>query len=189
MYKLFSILLSKLYIILYIFLFSSPAFSFSWQQTELHHIFPKKYKKWFAQRGIDIDVYCIPLSRKNHTGAGTISIHYKKYTITGKNFNQSWKFFIKNNSSATQKECFSFITYLLGEFGIKANNNSFIIIKQKKFLWQKFLTKISLIVYIPIFYFFFFAVVRNFRKSSISSIAIQTNVLFSRNYLFSPTGI
>ena len=132
MYKLFSILLSKLYIILYIFLFSSPAFSFSWQQTELHHIFPKKYKKWFAHRGIDIDVYCIQLSRKNHTGAGTISIHYKKYTITGKNFNQSWKFFIKNNSSATQKECFSFITYLLGEFGIKAKQQLFYHYKTKK---------------------------------------------------------
>ena len=124
-------------LILYVFIlviaiFSSPAFSFSWQQTELHHIFPKKYEKWFSQRGIDIDEYCIQLSRKHHTGRGDSSIHYRKYILTGKNFNQSWKFFIKNNYSATQRECFSFIICLLGEFGISIKQQTFYHYKTRK---------------------------------------------------------
>lgn len=114
------------------FLFSADAFSFSWSQIELHHIFPQAYAGWFKQRDIDPDMWCIPLSREQHTGSAT-SIHHKKYTISGgKDFNNSWKLFIEKKQYATQGQCFTFATLLLAEFGINLKKATFYNYKTKK---------------------------------------------------------
>lgn len=117
---------NTLFFLLLLFPFShSDAYPFSWEQTELHHIFPQTYAGWFRKRDIDPNLWCIPLSREKHTGAMT-SIHHMKYSISGgKDFNGSWQKFIDLHPNATKDQCFAYATVLLGEFGIRLKSQTF----------------------------------------------------------------
>lgn len=129
LYKAIKYALVALFLVL---ICDENAFSFSWSQTELHHIFPQAYAGWFRERGIEPNLWCIPLSREQHTGAGK-GIHHKKYMISnGQNFNGSWKFFIDRNPNASRDQCFAFATMLLAEFGINLHKQKFFDYVSKK---------------------------------------------------------
>lgn len=116
----------------FILICNGNVFSFSWSQIELHHIFPQAYAGWFRERSIEPNLWCIPLSREQHTGAGK-GIHHKKYMVSnGQNFNGSWKFFIDKNPNASRDQCFAFATMLLAEFGINLHKQIFFDYVSKK---------------------------------------------------------
>lgn len=55
------------------------------QIVDLHHVFPKasQFAKWFAERGIDVNDYCIELSPVEHQaqhGGGTGGSHARSHT-------------------------------------------------------------------------------------------------------------
>lgn len=115
-----ALLLASLFI-----LAGQRAFPFSWSQTELHHIFPQEHTDWFNMKGINPDLWCIPLSREKHTGAGN-SVHHHKYrTSGGRNYNDSWVYFIRSNPEASEAECFLFAAKLFSEVGINLSKTKF----------------------------------------------------------------
>jgi hypothetical protein len=85
-----------------------------------HHIFPQKFRIWFAQRSIDIDLYTIKLSRSIHlrgihgkggfVGPGSVEFPGK--------WNSYWQAFIDTNPHATPKEVYQFGGYLMDLFGL-----------------------------------------------------------------------
>lgn len=130
----------RLILLILFIIFPKLCYPFSWSQLELHHIFPQdyNYRSWFASKDIDPNMWCIPLTREQHTGKYN-SIHHKKYSITGgKNFNQSWSFFIKENPNASKDELFLFAYELLSEFGIDLNKEKFYNYNTKKISGVKF---------------------------------------------------
>lgn len=105
-----------LFIVLFI---PKCVFSFSFDQIELHHIFPRQYSGWFSERNIDPDLYCIALTREKHTGKG-VGIHHYNFKVSGGlSYNDSWgKFFIRKYPTASDIQCFDFASVLLAEFGL-----------------------------------------------------------------------
>ena len=91
-------------------------------RIEIHHIFPKNIamRPYFAERKIDPDLHCIPLTRSEHISKGGVSIHTKKFAITGgQNYLQSWHWFISTFPNSKRFHCFFFAGLLLSEYGIK----------------------------------------------------------------------
>jgi hypothetical protein len=85
-----------------------------------HHIFPQTFRGWFAQRGIDIDLYTVELSRGTHlsgvhgqggfVGPGNVSLPGQ--------WNAHWQEFINANPNATAKEVYQFAGQLMDQFGL-----------------------------------------------------------------------
>ena len=85
-----------------------------------HHIFPQKYRDWFAKRGINIDNYTVSLSSATHLAG----VHGKGGFVGPGNanlpgrWNQRWDQWIRNNPNASAKEIFQFGGSLMDEFGL-----------------------------------------------------------------------
>lgn len=41
-------------------------------RTPRHHILPREHRAWFAERGVDVDAYCVELSQGDHTAIHTL---------------------------------------------------------------------------------------------------------------------
>lgn len=63
---------------------------------EQHHIFPRMFKEWFTQQGIDIDKYVLLLELEKHR-----SIHRG---ANGGPWNAAWARFIQENLAGAPKE-------------------------------------------------------------------------------------
>ncbi len=85
-----------------------------------HHIFPKQFKEWFENKGIDIDAFTIKLEvnthlRGVHGKGGFVGAGSKK--LLGY-WNKKWQRFINNNKGASPEEIYQFAGKLLDEFGL-----------------------------------------------------------------------
>jgi uncharacterized lipoprotein (TIGR02269 family) len=78
---------------------------------EKHHIFPRMFREWFTQKGIDIDEFVILLDVEKHR-----SIHRGK---NGGPWNEAWRKFIeKNRERAPTEEIYRYAGQLIYEFGL-----------------------------------------------------------------------
>jgi uncharacterized lipoprotein (TIGR02269 family) len=76
---------------------------------ERHHIFPRAFRRWFTDQGIDIDEYLIPLEVEKHR-----SIHRG---ANGGPWNAAWEKFIKAHPGRTpQEEIYRYAGQLIYEF-------------------------------------------------------------------------
>jgi hypothetical protein len=79
-----------------------------------HHIFPQQFKKFFAERGIEINDYTVSLGQTTHLRG----VHGKGNAgLTGK-WNNKWEQFIESNPKATAKEVYQFAGKLMDEFNL-----------------------------------------------------------------------
>ncbi|WP_224363777.1 SitA6 family polymorphic toxin lipoprotein [Hyalangium versicolor] len=76
---------------------------------ERHPIFPQAFRAWFAERGIDIDEYVMPLAVEKHR-----SIHRGE---RGGPWNDAWRKFIESHQQrVTKAEIYRYAGQLLYEF-------------------------------------------------------------------------
>jgi uncharacterized lipoprotein (TIGR02269 family) len=77
---------------------------------ERHHIFPRAFRQWFTDKGIDIDEYVIPLEVEKHR-----SIHRGE---KGGPWNEAWRKFIEGHEEGdvTREEIFRHAGQLIYEF-------------------------------------------------------------------------
>ncbi|MBN1207084.1 MAG: TIGR02269 family lipoprotein [Myxococcaceae bacterium] len=75
---------------------------------EMHHLFPKEFKEWFREKGIDIDQYTMPLEVEEHR-----RIHRGK---DGGPWNEAWRKYIENNPNALKPEIEKYAGQLIYEF-------------------------------------------------------------------------
>jgi uncharacterized lipoprotein (TIGR02269 family) len=76
---------------------------------EKHHIFPRMFKTWFEEKGIDIDEYVLPLEVGKHR-----SIHRG---ANGGPWNEAWRTFIeRNRKGATKEAIYRYAGKLIYEF-------------------------------------------------------------------------
>jgi uncharacterized lipoprotein (TIGR02269 family) len=75
---------------------------------EKHHIFPRAFRAWFTEMGIDIDKYVIPLEVEKHR-----SIHRG---ADGGPWNAAWRGYIKEHRRATPEEIYRYAGQLIYEF-------------------------------------------------------------------------
>jgi len=80
------------------------------ESYEMHHIFPREFKKWFGLKGIDIDQYTLPLEVEEHR-----SLH--KGALGGP-WNAAWREWILKNNGAQQPEIHQFAGKLIYDFGL-----------------------------------------------------------------------
>jgi uncharacterized lipoprotein (TIGR02269 family) len=80
------------------------------QPHERHHIFPRAFRKWFTDRGIDIDEYVIPLLVQKHR-----SIHRGE---NGGPWNAAWRKFINTHrdKDVPKEEIYRYAGQLIYEF-------------------------------------------------------------------------
>jgi uncharacterized lipoprotein (TIGR02269 family) len=75
---------------------------------EMHHIFPREFKEWFKEKGIDIDLYTMPLEveehRRIHRGAN------------GGEWNAAWRRYQEKNLGASKIEIMKYAGQLIYEF-------------------------------------------------------------------------
>jgi len=85
-----------------------------------HHIFPQQFKKYFSDRGINIDNYTISIDQQ--------TTHLKAVHGSGNlgekpgHWNQQWAKWIKNNPSASQKEIYQQAGEMLQLFNLQDYN-------------------------------------------------------------------
>jgi uncharacterized lipoprotein (TIGR02269 family) len=76
---------------------------------ERHHLFPRAFRGWFTEKGIDIDEYVMPLEVEKHRG-----IHRG---ANGGPWNAAWRKFIeKKRDSASREEIYRYAGQLIYEF-------------------------------------------------------------------------
>jgi uncharacterized lipoprotein (TIGR02269 family) len=76
---------------------------------EKHHIFPQAFRGWFADRGIDVDEFVIPLEVEKHR-----SIHRG---VRGGPWNAAWRRFIEQKrDKASKEEVYRYAGQLIYEF-------------------------------------------------------------------------
>jgi uncharacterized lipoprotein (TIGR02269 family) len=75
---------------------------------EQHHIFPRAFRPWFTDRGIDIDKYVMPLKVEKHR-----SIHHG---ANGGPWNAAWEQWIRTYDNPTKEEIFRYAGQLIYEF-------------------------------------------------------------------------
>ena len=85
-----------------------------------HHIFPQQFKKYFSERGINIDDYTISIDQqvthlKAVHGAGNLGEKPGRW-------NQHWAEWISKNPDATQKEIFQRAGEMLRSFNLQNCN-------------------------------------------------------------------
>ncbi len=77
-----------------------------------HHLLPRQFAKFFAQRGIDIHKYTVTLPRATHLKG----LHGKGLGDLPGGWNQRWADFIKNNPNATAKDVYQQVGRMMDEF-------------------------------------------------------------------------
>jgi uncharacterized lipoprotein (TIGR02269 family) len=75
---------------------------------ERHHIFPRAFREWFTEMGIDIDEYVIPLEVEKHR-----SIHRGE---RGGPWNAAWDKWIREHRSPPKEEIYRYAGQLIYEF-------------------------------------------------------------------------
>lgn len=87
---------------------------------ELHHVFPRSMSGYFNSVGINPDLWCIPLSAKDHRGKGGAGIHTMRFACSGGlDYLSSWRMFAQTNPRGPKESCFAFAALLLSEYGIR----------------------------------------------------------------------
>lgn len=101
---------------LFIFDISALADDYLESNTPLHHIFPQKYRLDFSNRGINVDLYTIPISVEQHR-----ELHRIRFIAgAGKNYVDSWGGFLSITPiTAPKKLLFGYAATLLGEANIR----------------------------------------------------------------------
>lgn len=81
-----------------------------------HHIFPRQFRNFFSQRGVNIDDFTITVE---HQITHLRGIHGRGNMgqFPGR-WNQRWQEFIDNNPNATAKDIYDFGGRLMDEFGL-----------------------------------------------------------------------
>lgn len=77
---------------------------------EQHHIYPRAFRQWFTDKGINIDEYILLLEVSEHR-----RIHRGP---NGGPWNEAWRVFIENNRGATPEEIHRHAGKLIYEFGL-----------------------------------------------------------------------
>jgi hypothetical protein len=79
-----------------------------------HHVFPQQFKRFFEQRGIDIDEYTVPLGQGRHLRG----VHGRGGDGLPGGWNARWRDFIRENPSASAKDVYQFGGRLMDEYGL-----------------------------------------------------------------------
>jgi uncharacterized lipoprotein (TIGR02269 family) len=75
---------------------------------EMHHIFPRELEEWFKEKGIDIDLYTMPLEVEEHR-----RIHRGE---RGGPWNAAWRKYQLENLGASKPEIMKYAGQLIYEF-------------------------------------------------------------------------
>ncbi|HUO92003.1 MAG TPA: DUF2380 domain-containing protein, partial [Rhizomicrobium sp.] len=82
-----------------------------------HHIFPQQFRKFFEQRGIDIDQYTVTIDASTHLQG----VHGSGLGGPPGQWNEAWADFITRNPNATRQQIFDFAGQLMKRFGISSS--------------------------------------------------------------------
>ncbi len=82
-----------------------------------HHIFPKQFRQYFQQRGIDIDQYTVTMDAPTHLEG----VHGAGIDGMPGQWNKAWADFIARNPNATRQEIFDFAGQLMKRYGISSS--------------------------------------------------------------------
>ncbi len=77
-----------------------------------HHIFPQQFKKFFEQKGINIDNYTVSVGEVTHLKG----LHGRGNAGLPGRWNQRWKQFIQINPTAESKDIYQFAGSLMDEY-------------------------------------------------------------------------
>jgi RHS repeat-associated protein len=80
-----------------------------------HHVFPRRYQRWFAARGIDIDKYTVEVDPTTHLQG----IHGNGLGDLPGGWNDMWGKFIENNPNATQSDVFNFGRAMMDRYDLQ----------------------------------------------------------------------
>jgi hypothetical protein len=83
-----------------------------------HHIFPQQFKKFFEQKGIDIEQHTISITTRTHLKA----VHGKGLELRPGRWNSQWSEFIKISPDASTKEVYQFAGKLLDDYNLSHIN-------------------------------------------------------------------
>lgn len=79
-----------------------------------HHVFPQQFKRFFDQRGIDIDEFTVPLGEGRHLRGA----HGRGADGLPGRWNARWRDFIRENPGASAKDVYQFGGRLMDEYGL-----------------------------------------------------------------------
>jgi len=79
-----------------------------------HHVFPQQFKKFFMQRGINIDDFTVTVGETTHLKG----LHGKGNAGLPGKWNQRWLSFIEENPNANSKEIYQFGGKLIDEYNL-----------------------------------------------------------------------
>lgn len=82
-----------------------------------HHIFPQQFRKYFEQRGIDIDQYTVTMDGPTHLEG----VHGSGVGEMPGQWNKAWADFIAKNPAATRQQIFDFAGQLMKRYGISSS--------------------------------------------------------------------
>jgi len=86
-----------------------------------HHVFPQQFRRFFEEKGINIDDYTVTVGESTHLkglhGKGIEGIP----ELSGR-WNQKWSTFVESNPDATAKEIYQFGGKLMDEYKLSGIN-------------------------------------------------------------------
>jgi len=77
-------------------------------------VFPQQFKKFFDQRGIDIDEYTVALGERRHLAG----VHGRGAEGLPGRYNARWRELIAGNPNALAKDVYHFGGRLMDEYGL-----------------------------------------------------------------------
>jgi hypothetical protein len=79
-----------------------------------HHVFPQQFKRFFEERGVDIDSHTVTLGERRHLAG----VHGHGADGLPGQWNARWRQFIERNPSASAKDVYQFGGRLMDEYGL-----------------------------------------------------------------------
>jgi Predicted lipoprotein of unknown function (DUF2380) len=83
-----------------------------------HHLFPRQYERYFAQKGIDIEKHTITVGKTNHLRG----IHGNGLGNMPGRWNSEWGSFIRNNPNASAKDVYQKLGRMMDHYGLNDYN-------------------------------------------------------------------
>lgn len=78
---------------------------------------PRQFKKYFQDRGIDIDQHTVTLGEKTHLKG----VHGKGLGNMPGSWKKTWQQFIDNNPNASTKDVYQQLGKMMDEFGLNSS--------------------------------------------------------------------
>lgn len=79
-----------------------------------HHLMPQKFREWFAQRGINIDLHTVTLGEKSHLKG----LHGNGLGNMPGGWNEEWEAWINANPTASGKDVYQKLGAMMDEYNI-----------------------------------------------------------------------